>query len=84
MTAKEDGEFVTKEFKRRYINKSNLFNYQLVEYDWKHGPTTSPKENGKLAYVEDIWEQIDKAEFCQNGTNLKSRIKNAATQIICN
>ena len=43
----------------------------------KHGLATRPKENDILAYAEDIWEQIDKANICNNNFHSKSKIKNA-------
>ena len=43
----------------------------------KHGLATRSKENDILAYAEDIWEQIDKANICNNNFHTKSKIKNA-------
>ena len=35
-----------------------------------------PKENGILAYAEDIWEHINKANICNNNIHSESKIKN--------
>ena len=45
--------------------------YDVLQYKLKHGLATRPKENDILAYAEDIWEQIDKANICNNNTNSK-------------
>ena len=49
--------------------------YDILRYGLRHGLTTHPKENDILAYAEDIWEQINKANICNNKIYSKSRIK---------
>ena len=51
--------------------------YDILQYELKHGLATRPKENDILAYAEDIWEQIDKANICNNNFHSKSKIENA-------
>ena len=51
--------------------------YQILQYWLKHGFATRPKEHEILAYAEDIWEQIDKANICNNNFHSKSKIENA-------
>ena len=45
--------------------------YYILQDGLKHQHATCPKENDILAYAEDIWEQIDKANICNNNTNSK-------------
>ena len=49
----------------------------IVSYGLKHGLATRPKESDILAYAGDIWEQIDKANICNNNFHSKSKIENA-------
>ena len=50
--------------------------YDILQYELKHGLATRPKENDILASAEDIWEQIDIANICSNNVHSKSKIKN--------
>ena len=45
--------------------------YYILQDGLKHGLATCHKENDILAYAENIWEQIDKANICNNNSNSK-------------
>ena len=46
----------------------------ILQHGLKHGFAIHSKENDMLAYAEDFWEQIDKANICNNNIHLKSKI----------
>ena len=58
--------------------------YHILQYWLKHGLATRPKEHEVLAYAEDIWEQIDKANICNNNFYSKSQIENALRGLVFN
>ena len=49
--------------------------YDILQYELKHGLATGPKENDILAYAEDIKQRIDKANICSNNFHSKSKTK---------
>ena len=46
------------------INVLTEGEYDILQYELKHGLATPPKENDMLAYAEDIKQRIDKANIC--------------------
>ena len=46
------------------INVLTEGEYDILQYELKHGLATRPKENDILAYAEDIKQRIDKANIC--------------------
>ena len=51
--------------------------YNILKFGVKYELATCRNESKVLAYAEDIWEQIDKADIWHNEIYLKAGIKNS-------
>ena len=54
----------------------------MPQFELKHGLATRPNKGSIRAYAEDIWKQVDRANFRRNEMYSQLKMKNSLREMV--